>query len=71
MNLIQRQEIWRNAYLKASRHVALQRLLNKSRTEILSTAMVCARESIEEQGSDLALFSHELDVIYELLIQEC
>ena len=71
MNLHQRQEIWRNAYRKASQHLALQRLQNKPRTQIISTAMVCARESIEDQGGNIALFSHELDVIYELLIQEC
>lgn len=71
MNLHQRQEIWRNAYRKASQHLALQRLQKKSRTQILSTAMVCARESITAQGSTTALFSHELDVIYELLLREC
>ena len=67
----QRQEIWRNAYRKASQHLALQRLQNKPRTQIISTAMVCARESITAQGGTLTLFSHELDVIYELLNQEC
>lgn len=70
MNLQERQEIWRNAYLKASQHLALQRLHNKSRALILSSAMECARESIEAQGAALTQFSHELDVIYELLLQE-